>query len=593
LEVFLSKDHPIILEQDFDRKFLELTQGSSSTSLKAGYDEIFHRNTIGQPHGRYILEKTFMWMLSAAEPLATVEILKATIEDLNAEEVQTSATQLLKLGSNFLIENKLGILQFTHHSVIEYLQGTASGNDMVHPFAPARTHQYVATLCLRNFLWENARDRGVWRVWQRAYGLGPTLDVDTINKYAMLYWPFHCKAAKNLRLELPLQKLISDFLQSRSSGLSFTSWANEVWPPGDFIPEAGFQGHLFEQSSKDRNMPNPVYVCCTWGFKEELEDLLRLRSWSKFPILRSLKEPEILREQNRIGKPPLCIAASFGYLDIVEALLSYKSSSTIRDKYGRNSLHCAAMGGHSRLVMYLLEKVPGVNVDDKDAIGRTPLLWAARSGDVDLFKLLAGRQDVLRGRNDNIGSTCLSLAAAENQVNILQTISSWPWKSSEIRHAITEAIRHERVDAFKFFLEHLSALEFLNYKGLKIERSPYLVWHTIHQRTVGIWACFPPNSAIAELFSKSLAKHFLSTADKVLLALLWKLWGKIDLIINDQRASALKLQVTSLPEESCYESTVLLLYLGLMHFLEMISDKKLRIKKSGEGRWIMIGLEEN
>lgn len=119
------------------------------------------------------------------------------------------------------------------------------------------------------------------------------------------------------------------------------------------------------------------------------------------PDRESLEEAEGL---------PLCAAACWGHLDVVNALLAAGADPGLaEDRAGSNltALFWAASNDHLGVVSALLEA--GAEVDPADAAGRTPLSHAAERGSAAVVRvLLAHGADP--GRRDRLGRTALELA---------------------------------------------------------------------------------------------------------------------------------------------------------------------------------------
>jgi len=74
---------------------------------------------------------------------------------------------------------------------------------------------------------------------------------------------------------------------------------------------------------------------------------------------------------------------------------------------GFTGLHCAAYLGLDEIAISLLEEDKGCGADMADSWGRTPLMWAAKSGHEELVKLLFRQKDVNPNSKDHDGSTKL------------------------------------------------------------------------------------------------------------------------------------------------------------------------------------------
>jgi ankyrin repeat protein len=104
------------------------------------------------------------------------------------------------------------------------------------------------------------------------------------------------------------------------------------------------------------------------------------------------------------GRTPLAQAVTFGYPDIVQALISAGAPADMKESSGINLLHWAAIANRPEVIPALF--MAGVPVNAQDENGYTPLMYAATIdfGDTELVKTLlrAGADPGIRngdGRN--------------------------------------------------------------------------------------------------------------------------------------------------------------------------------------------------
>ncbi|KAF7554349.1 hypothetical protein G7Z17_g2957 [Cylindrodendrum hubeiense] len=74
----------------------------------------------------------------------------------------------------------------------------------------------------------------------------------------------------------------------------------------------------------------------------------------------------------------------------IRALVAAGAEINATDKFGRMPIHFAASVSHDECFRYLLDKFPEIDVNLVDHDNWTPLMWAARSGDVDTVVGLLG-----------------------------------------------------------------------------------------------------------------------------------------------------------------------------------------------------------
>ncbi len=87
---------------------------------------------------------------------------------------------------------------------------------------------------------------------------------------------------------------------------------------------------------------------------------------------------------------------------------------------GESALHLAVRSGNTWVVNYLLEELL-LPVDARDAFGRTPLHWAALSGNIFMTEaLIMGGADI--DAEDNKGIRIMSYAEREGHIDIVKLI---------------------------------------------------------------------------------------------------------------------------------------------------------------------------
>ncbi|WZZ41886.1 hypothetical protein YC2023_038145 [Brassica napus] len=128
---------------------------------------------------------------------------------------------------------------------------------------------------------------------------------------------------------------------------------------------------------------------------------------------------------------------------------------SVKDANKRGALHFAAREGQTEICWYLLEELK-LDADTKDEAGDTPLVHAARQGQVGTAKYLLDQ-----GADPNIaselGATALHHAAGTGEIELLKELLSRgvPVDSqSESGTPLIWAAGHDQKDAVQVLLEH-------------------------------------------------------------------------------------------------------------------------------------------
>jgi len=111
------------------------------------------------------------------------------------------------------------------------------------------------------------------------------------------------------------------------------------------------------------------------------------------------------QKSNGDGMTPIMVAAQYGQIDAVRALLAAGASISLKDSLGRSVLHWACDGrtgteaNRASLVGLLLSR--GVPVDLRDSDGTTPLMLAADNDQVDAIDVLLRAGANVRAEDGN------------------------------------------------------------------------------------------------------------------------------------------------------------------------------------------------
>lgn len=102
-------------------------------------------------------------------------------------------------------------------------------------------------------------------------------------------------------------------------------------------------------------------------------------------LLGSLANYDI-NQANKLGTPPLLVAAGCGNIQILNLLIQKGAKIDVQDKSGSTALYWAARHGHTETLCFLHQQECPLNVQDKS--GETALHVAARYGNVEVVQYL-------------------------------------------------------------------------------------------------------------------------------------------------------------------------------------------------------------
>jgi serine/threonine-protein phosphatase 6 regulatory ankyrin repeat subunit A len=180
--------------------------------------------------------------------------------------------------------------------------------------------------------------------------------------------------------------------------------------------------------------------------------------------VRTLLEPTDVNVDvvdKEFGKTPLCWAAEYGHLKVVELLLDHGADFNLADTIGRTPLLWAARHGHKEILHLLLENYDSVQHRDKN--GRTPLSLAAREGHLDVVKLLIKFGDEVNS-TDVKNQTPLSFAAMNGHLEIVLLLLGMGADAD-----LTESSSNRSALSFAAENGHVDVVEWLLAKGCEID----------------------------------------------------------------------------------------------------------------------------
>ena len=132
----------------------------------------------------------------------------------------------------------------------------------------------------------------------------------------------------------------------------------------------------------------------------------------------------IVRDINFVddtGATALHEAASGGYDNIVQLLISKGASIEATDKYNNTPLHLAAWYGHTSTVELLLSK--GTSIEAVDEYNNTPLHHASRNGHTSTVELLLSKGASIEARNE-FNNTLLHHASWNGHTSTVELLLS-------------------------------------------------------------------------------------------------------------------------------------------------------------------------
>ncbi|GFZ06599.1 ankyrin repeat family protein [Actinidia rufa] len=179
---------------------------------------------------------------------------------------------------------------------------------------------------------------------------------------------------------------------------------------------------------------------------------------------------------NSAGESPLYLAARDGMVDIVNLMLVTSCYSAHCGPGGLTALHAAVAQRHLDIMEVLLVAKPEL-IRETDHHGRTPLYYAASSGDHRTVRRLLEYDFSMAYMSDRDGQSPLHVAAHNGHTNVIEEIIQLCPDSGELldlkgRNALHIAILSEKVNVVKYMLE-IAELEGLINQADSDGNTPY------------------------------------------------------------------------------------------------------------------------
>ena len=166
--------------------------------------------------------------------------------------------------------------------------------------------------------------------------------------------------------------------------------------------------HNANLSAKDDSANGVLHLASTVGNSEILKTLIQ-------------KSPLDTNRLNSQGQSPLLLAAANGHLSPVTTLLEAGSDPSTKDENDQRIIHHVALSGQSSMLNLLKLKNVAFDLEDKNSLGRTPLLCAVEGGHALMVGNLLDEGASIHAVETN-GFGLLHLAAYSGKANVISTI---------------------------------------------------------------------------------------------------------------------------------------------------------------------------
>ena len=318
-----------------------------------------------QPEKRRILGMdTLMWISHARRPLKVAELsealaIKVGRTFLNPKFQKSQKIMIACCLGLVAVDEKSSVIRLVHYSVQEYFR---KHHDRLFPLGENRIAGQMIT-----YLLSDAFASGSCRKETQLQAL---IRDHAFTRYATRHWGHHVRKSSDEHIDrFALQFLRSDLHRGCSIQISqyVLGRREEYW------------------QAEEAQSRNGLHIAASFG----LEGLAKL--------LVDSGECDV-NSETKMGTTALIEAAASGHRDFVRMLLDRNADLTKENWYG-TALHCAAEAGKAESISELLSC--GLDVDTRDASGRTPLHCASISGHSHAMRLLLDHGAVVDAINNH------------------------------------------------------------------------------------------------------------------------------------------------------------------------------------------------
>ena len=200
------------------------------------------------------------------------------------------------------------------------------------------------------------------------------------------------------------------------------------------------------------------------GNSSDSENLAPLPTISAESNQNRLRFPRVLPPVDFLVGPLMVDAAKEGNIKRLKSILGYVRNINFKDDTGATALHFAASGGYNDIVQLLLTK--GASIEATNYYNNTPLQLAAWYGRTSTVELLLSKGALIEATN-YYNNTPLQLAARHGHTNTVELLLS--------KGASIEATDKSNQTSLHFAVSYgsTSTVELLLSKGAPIEATNY------------------------------------------------------------------------------------------------------------------------
>ncbi|KAK3369443.1 ankyrin repeat-containing domain protein [Lasiosphaeria ovina] len=392
--------------------------GKLPHDLKEAYDEIYAKIATRNEHDRILADRAFMWVICAAYPLRSSELLSAILPDPDKESLGESEevddALLLNICNNLLVlDPQRKVWQFPHLSVAEYFEE--------HHFSRLQADCYVTKVCLvlliscdYQLLGSGSDSESLSHSESHSHSKPRKLrhPKHNLQIYARHHWLVHIKTQVSPEVDSVLIQLLKSFLGSMNQCSSQCRyWLQNTRSRLQSLstPMTSFLGTFRVSEIPDE--ATPLWAMCLFSSHTLLSDW-----WESADIA--------LIAQHLGTHTPVGLAARADLLPVCEALLKQAADVglAIQPRQYSGFLMEAIDAPQVEIVKILLERGADANLDHEGHFG-SPLVMAAADGNTEVVELLLkSGADVNQVLQTGHYGSALAAAAASRNTKVVELL---------------------------------------------------------------------------------------------------------------------------------------------------------------------------
>ena len=207
-----------------------------------------------------------------------------------------------------------------------------------------------------------------------------------------------------------------------------------------------FVKHGIDLMQVDKQGATAVHVAASAGHSSTVQLLLKSEAAT------------LIDSKDLMKRTPLSHACEMGHVKVIEVLIANGADvSDAQDQDGLSLLHWAAIGGHADVCQLLINA--GMDVDNRDIVGRTALHFAAFGGYINcMLVLLENKADC--SSQDKEGVTSLHWACGKGHMDAVKLLIQYSASINTMEYTedhytpLDYALMGEYFEVCQFLIEH-------------------------------------------------------------------------------------------------------------------------------------------